>query len=129
MNALRVDLMSTGGREYDGARCELPAGEVVEASKRRTPLYDLARKLDALGYGDWRLQSFTPTGTPSLRGLVKVLAGRSVEERRDRGGLRLTKFRPFSADRSLTDRREAVSGIKTPDKAETGLCEATEEAA
>ena len=83
--------------------------------------------LDA--FGDWRLQSYTATGTPSLRGLVKVMVGLAVEERRDRGGLRLTKFRPFSADRSLTDRREAVSGTKTPDKAETAPCEATEEAA
>ena len=43
MSALRAEFVSDGGREYDGARCTLPTGEVVEVSKRRTPLYDLAR--------------------------------------------------------------------------------------
>ncbi len=65
---------------YTGARCELPGGEVVALRHRRTPLYDLARELEVRGYGAAHLQSFTPTGTPSLRGLVKVMAGLTVEE-------------------------------------------------
>ncbi len=51
-----------------GARCVPPTGDVVELRHRRTPLYDLARELQTQGYGDCRLESFTPTGTPSLRG-------------------------------------------------------------
>ena len=58
------------------------------------PLYTLARELDARGYGDFRLQAYTPTGTPSLRGLVSVMAGLTVEET-DRDGLRLRRFRSF----------------------------------
>jgi hypothetical protein len=38
---------------------------VWELRHRRTPLYDLARELEKRGYGDCRLESFTPTGTPS----------------------------------------------------------------
>ncbi len=49
------------------AHCDLPPGEHVEVTNR-VPLYTLARKLAAKGYGDYRLQSYTPTGTPSLRG-------------------------------------------------------------
>ena len=60
----------------------------------RVPLYTLARELAAKGYGDHRLQSYTPTGTPSLRGLVSVMAGLTVEET-DRDGLRLRRFRSF----------------------------------
>jgi len=41
---------------YTGAQCELPNGQVVETRHRRTPLYDLARKLDELGFADWKLQ-------------------------------------------------------------------------
>ena len=80
---------------YTGARCELPGGEVVEVRHRRTPLYDLARELEVRGYGAAHLQSFTPTGTPSLRGLVKVMAGLTVEE--GPHGLRLRKYRPGKA--------------------------------
>ena len=58
------------------------------------PLYTLARELDKRGYGDYRLQSYTPTGTPSLRGLVSVMAGLTVEET-DKGGLKLRRFRHF----------------------------------
>ncbi len=77
---------------YTGARCVLPTGDVVELRHRRTPLYDLARELEKRGYGDCRLESFTPTGTPSLRGLVKVIAGLTVEE--GPHGLRCRKYRP-----------------------------------
>ena len=93
-NTLRGDLFSEKGRELDGTRCTLPTGEVVEVSGRRVPIYDLARKLEERGYGDWRLQAFTPAGTPSLRGLVKAMAGLAVEEH-DKRGLRLRKFRAF----------------------------------
>ena len=56
------------------ASCTLPTGETITVS-HRLPLYTLARELDAKGYGDYRLQSYSPTGTPSLRGLVSVMAG------------------------------------------------------
>ncbi len=59
-------------RGFTGARCELPNGQVVETRGRRTPLYDLARKLEELGFGDWKLQAYTPTGTPSLRGKAEA---------------------------------------------------------
>ena len=38
---------------YRDARCELPTGEVVEVRNRRTPFYDLARELQARGFGEW----------------------------------------------------------------------------
>ena len=104
---------------YQGARCELPDGEVIEVTGRRTPLYDLARKLDALGFGDWRLQSYTPTGTASLRGLVKAMAGLAVEES-DKGGFKLRKYRPFSRGRSATDGYDGVSGTRVPELPQLG---------
>ncbi len=55
-------------RAFTGARCELPTGEVVELRHRRTPLYDLARELEKRGYGNCRLESFTPTGTWKVLG-------------------------------------------------------------
>ena len=106
-------------RAFTGARCVLPGGEVVEVRHRRTPLYDLARELEVRGYGAAHLQSFTPTGTPSLHGLVKVMAGLTVEET-DKGGLRLRKYRPFPLGRSATDAQvelEGTSGPETPDRA------------
>ena len=75
------------------ASCTLPTGETVRVS-HRVPLFTLARELDARGYGDYRLQAYTPTGTPSLRGLVSVMAGLTVEET-DKAGLRLRRFRHF----------------------------------
>ena len=102
-----------------GASCRLPTGDVVELRHKRTPLYDLARELEKCGYGDWILQAYTPTGTPSLHGLVKVMAGLTVEES-DKGGLRLRKYRPFPLGRSATDAQvelEGTSGPETPDRA------------
>ncbi len=64
---------------------------------KRPPFYDLCREVDRLGYGDWKLQAYTPTGTPSLRGKVSVMAGLMVEES-DRGGLKRRKYRPFKYD-------------------------------
>ena len=119
MNTLRaVFLVDDKLRMYRGARCELPTGEVVEVQGRKTPLYDLARELDVRGYGDCRLQAFTPEGTPSLRGLVKVMAGLTVKER-DRGGLRLERFQKFPG--RPADGQTAVEGTQTPESAEKGL--------
>ena len=91
-----------------GARCVLPTGDVVELRHRRTPLYDLARELQTQGYGDCRLESFTPTGTPSLRGLVKVMAGLTVEE--GPHGLRCRKYRPARGGESAVDSQVELEG-------------------
>ncbi len=99
-------------RGFTGARCELPNGQVVETRGRRTPLYDLARKL----------QAYTPTGTPSLRGKVSVMAGLMVEES-DKGGLRLRKYRPFSLGGRVTESDLGSEGTQPPEKAETPLSE------
>ncbi len=102
---------------YMGARCELPTGEVVEVQGRKTPFFALARVLAEMACSDWRLQIYTPTGTPSLRGLVSKMAKLTVEES-DKGGLRLRKYRPFPPGRSLTDAQVGPEGTQTPDKAE-----------
>ena len=131
MNTLRaVFLVDDKLRMYRGARCDLPTGEVVEVQGRKTPLYDLARELDAQGYGDCWLQAFTPEGKPSLRGLVKVMAGLAVEES-DRGGLKLRKYQPFPRGRSAADGDCASEGSQAPGRAEKGLYGSTahEEAA
>jgi len=96
----------------------LPSGQVVETLGRRTPLYDLARKLDELGFGDWKLQAYTPTGTPSLRGKVSVMAGLAVEES-DRGGLKLRKYRPFSGGGRVTQHDLGSEGTQPPEHKET----------
>ncbi len=106
-------------RAFTGARCELPTGETVEVHHRRTPLYDLARELEAQGYGNCRLESFTPTGTPSLRGLVKVRAGLTVEE--GPHGLTRRKYRPGKACESAVDSQVELEGtwkhlIALPDR-------------
>ncbi len=101
------------------ASCTLPTGETITVS-HRLPLYTLARELDAKGYGDYRLQSYSPTGTPSLRGLVSVMAGLTVEES-DKGGLRLRPFRDhpgkgiFSRAAAPQERDPAPRGIPTPE--------------
>ena len=91
-----------------GARCVLPTGDVVELRHRHTPLYDLARELQTQGYGDCRLESFTPTDTPSLRGLVKVMAGLTVEE--GPHGLRCRKYRPARGGESAVDSQVELEG-------------------
>ncbi len=93
---------------YTGARCVLPTGDVVELRHRRTPLYDLARELEKRGYGEWRLESFTPTGTPSLRGLVKVMAGLTVEE--GPSGLKRRKFGGAKWCESAVDSQVELEG-------------------
>ncbi len=109
---------------YLGARCELPTGEVVEVQGRKTPFYALARVLAEMGYGDWRLQVYTPQGTPSLSGLVSKMAGLTVEES-DKDGLRLRKYRPFPPGRSLTDGDLGPEGTQTPDEAEKRVSDST----
>ena len=88
---------------------------------RRTPLYDLARKLEERGYGDWKLQAYTPEGTPSLRGPVKVMAGLAVSES-DKDGLRLRKYQPFPPGGRPKDGDERVSGAQGAGKGRSGLC-------
>ncbi len=92
-----------------GARHVLPTGEVVEVIHRKTPFYDLCRKLDALGYGDRRIEISTPKGTPSMRGVVRVLAGLTVKER-DRSGLKLERFEKFHG--LAQERDEVVEPIR-----------------
>jgi hypothetical protein len=108
--------------QFTGARCELPNGQVVETRGRRTPLYDLARKLEELGFGDWTLRSFTPEGTPSLKGKVSVMAGLMVEES-DKRGLRLRKFKPFPLGGATTQRDLGSEGTQPPENEETRLSE------
>ncbi len=90
-----------------GARCRLPGGEVVEVVHRKTPFYDLCRKLDALGYGDRRIEISTPKGTPSMRAMVSVAAGLRVSED-DQSGLRLRRYRPFPPAGLPQERDEAA---------------------
>ncbi len=79
MKSLRaVFLTDDRLRLFTGARCEMPTGGIVEVAGRRTPFCDPARELDARGYGEWLLQIYAPTGTPSLRGLVNDLAKLTV---------------------------------------------------
>ncbi len=64
-----------------------------------------------------KFQDFTPAGTPSLRGLVRKMAGLMVEES-DKGVLRLRKIKPFPPGRSATDGDLGPEGTQTPDEAE-----------
>lgn len=107
-------------RGFTGARCELPNGQVVECLGRRTPLYDLARKLNALGFGDWLLQGYTPTGTPSVRGKVSIMAGLAVTER-DRRGLNLEIYRAMPVRGALMDDQETSEGSLPAENANTPL--------
>ncbi len=72
------------------------------------------------GYGDWRLQAYTPTGTPSLRGKVSVMAGLTVKER-DRGGLRLECFQKFPG--RPQDAQEGLEATEPPENEEARLSE------
>ncbi len=115
-------------RAYTGARCELPLGEVVEVTGRKTPFFALCREMDARGYGDCRIEISTPAGTPSMRAVVRAAAGLTIKER-DRGGLRLDCFQEFPG--LTTDAQvelEGIRGPETPDRA-PGPDRATGEAA
>ncbi len=115
-SGLRATFIPDAGDMLTGARCELPSGEVVEVKGRHTPLYDLARELEAQGYGDWKLQAYTPTGTPSLHGLVKVMAELTVKE--GRHGPELRKFRPTKAGHSPGQRDLAYQPLAAPEDEE-----------
>ncbi len=99
-----------------GARCQLPGGKVVEVIHRKTPVYDLCRELDRLGYGDHRIEISTPTGTPSMRAVVSVAAGLRVVER-DRDGLRLEPYSLFSPPLKPQERDEAAGPSPVPQTA------------
>lgn len=74
-------------------KVDLPDGGELE-SRHKIPFFDVARKLVQLGYADWHLQAFTPTGVPSLRGRVDYLARWTVKERSETG-LQIETFKPF----------------------------------
>ena len=120
MKSLRADFLTDDRlRLFTGARCELPTGEIVEVTGRRTPFYDLARELDARGWGEWDLQVYTPTGTPSLRGRVKDLAGLTVTER-SKGGSRVEAFQKFRG--WPVQRQEPVPGARSTRGGLTAPC-------
>ena len=106
---------------FTGARCELPNGQVIETTGRRSPLYALARKLEALGFGDWALQAYTPTGTKSLRGKVSVMAGTDLRE--GPCGLERRNYRSNNPDDGSTQRDLGSEGTQPPEKPETRLSE------
>ncbi len=109
---------------YTGGRCELPLGEVVEVTGRKTPFFALCRELDKRGYGDCRIQISTPEGTPSMRGLVKVMAGLRIEDS-DRGGLKQRKFEPFPGAGAAKERDLGPEGAQTPQNEEKRVSEST----
>ncbi len=130
---LRAEFIADDSKKrlgFTGARCELPNGQMIETTGRRSPLYALARKLEVFGFGDWALQAYTPTGTKSLRGKVSVMAGLMVEES-DKGGLKLRKYRPFPGGGRVTESDLGLKGTHPPENEETPLCESpdTEKAA
>ncbi len=69
-----------------------------------------------LAFVDNRLQAYTPTGTPGLRGLVSTMEGLTVTER-DKVGLRLEKYRPFDRRGGLVQRDPALEGMPPPQTA------------
>ncbi len=111
-------------RAYTGARCELPLGKTVEVHHKRTPFFALCRELDALGYGDCRIEISTPQGTPSMRGLVKAMAGLRIEES-DRGGLQQRKFEPFPGAGSAKERDLGSEGAHIPENEEKRVSDST----
>ncbi len=112
-------------RAFTGARCELPLGEVVEVAGRKTPFFALCRELDKRGYGDRRIEISTPQGTPSMRGLVKAMAGLRIEES-DRGGLKQRKFEPFPGAGAAKERDLSPEGTQTPENEEKRVPDSTE---
>jgi hypothetical protein len=98
--------------QFTSARCELRSGEVVEVRRKRTPFYDLCRELDRLGYGERKIQIFTPTGTPSLRGKVSVLAG--IDLREGKHGLVRRKYRSRSGVEGATQSDLGPEGTEPP---------------
>jgi len=109
---------------FTGARCELPSGEGVEVKGRKTPFFALCRELDKRGYGDCRIEISTPEGTPSMRGLVKAMAGLRIEES-DRGGLKQRKFEPFPGAGAAKERDLGPEGTRTPENEEMRVPDST----
>ncbi len=99
-------------------------GEVVEVTGRKTPFFALCRELDKRGYGDSRIEISTPEGTPSMRGLVKAMAGLRIEES-DRGGLQQRKFEPFPGAGAAKERDLGPEGAHIPENEETRVSEST----
>ncbi len=99
-------------------------GEVVEVTGRKTPFFALCRELDKRGYGDCRIEISTPEGTPSMRGLVKAMAGLRIEES-DKDGLRLRAYRPFPPGRVAKERDLSPEGTQTPENEEKRVSEST----
>ena len=105
MLTLRAEFIAHDSKKrlgFTGARCEIPNGQVVKTTGLRSPLYALARKLEALGFGDWALQAYTPTGTKSLRGKVSVMAGTDLRD--GPCGLERRKYRSNNPDDGPTQR-------------------------
>ncbi len=95
---------------------------MVEVLHKRTPFFAICRELDRRGFGSYRIEIFTPQGTPSMRAVVRVAAGLTVTER-DKDGLRLEKYRPFPS-RGLPQERDLGSeGTQTPENGKTRLRE------
>ncbi len=111
-------------RAFTGACCKLATGEEVEVKDRKTPFFTLCRELDKRGYGDCRIQIYTPEGTPSMRGLVKALAGLRIEES-DRGGLQQRKFEPFPGAGAAKERDLGPEGTQTPSNEEKRVPDST----
>ena len=105
---------------YTGARCVLPTGGVIEVHGRRTPFFAICRKLEALGWGENRIEISTPQGTKSMRGKVSTLAGLRIEES-DKNGLRLRAYRPFPPARVAKERDLGSEGTRTPENEEMRL--------
>ncbi len=106
-------------RLFTGARCQMPTGEVVEFAGRRTPFYDLARELDARGYGECQLQIYTPTGTPSLRGGSRTLPGWLSKKAAET----VSDYAPIGLLRAVERPQTDGTAFRVPDtgKAEIGL--------
>ncbi len=111
-------------RAFTGACCKLATGETVEVHGRKTPFFALCRELDKRGYGDCRIEISTPEGTPSLRGLVKAMAGLRIEES-DRGGLKQRKFEPFPGAGAAKERDLGPEGTQTPENEEKRVPDST----
>ena len=88
-------------------REQLDAPQVIGTP---SPFFDLARELDARGYGNRLLQVYTPTGTPSLRGKVSTLATLAITES-DKGGLRFRKFTSFPPRGASKESEEGSEGV------------------
>ena len=109
---------------YTGARCVLPTGGVIEVHGRRTPFFAICRKLEALGWGENRIEISTLQGTQSMRGKVSTLAGLRIEES-DKNGLRLRAYRPFPPARVAKERNLGPEGTQTPENGKTRVSEST----